>query len=123
MKHLKVCGFGVLRSAPGLPPAREQHLTKYGRPANSDPCELRATLVGALSDWMAIFQALHQPPPPDMEPDAHLDSLQQEEQVVGQEASDPLGGFGPGLTGGMMSTASWEDVSTYIEQNCGAERV
>jgi hypothetical protein len=70
---------------------------------------------------LPIFQALDQAAPPDIEPDVHnvLDSLKQEEQDTAQEATDPLGGFASSLMAGMMSTASWQNVSTYIEQNCG----
>jgi hypothetical protein len=100
----------------------EQYLAKYGKPAQSGLADF-GQLVGALSDWVPIFEALDQAAPPDIEPDVHniLDSLKQEEQDVGQEAGDPLGGFASSLMAGMMSTASWQNVSTYIEQNCGAE--
>lgn len=96
-----------------------QYLAKYGKPTNSGLADL-GQLIGALSDWVPIFQALDQAAPANIEPDVHniLNSLQQEEQDVGQEASNPLGGFASSLIAGMMSTASWENVSNYIEQNC-----
>jgi len=100
----------------------EQYLAKYGTPASSGLAEL-GQLVGALSDWVPIFQALDAAAPPDIEPDVHnvLDSLQQQEQDLGQEASDPLGGLASGMMAGLSATTSWQNVSTYIQQNCGAE--
>jgi hypothetical protein len=61
-----------------------------------------------------IFEALDQAAPPGIEPDVQniVDSLKQREQDVGQEAGDPLGGFASSLMAGMMSTASWQNVST-----------
>ena len=97
----------------------EQYLAKYGKPANSGLADL-GQLISALSDWVPIFEALDQAAPSDIEPDVHniLDSLKQQEQDLGQEASDPLGGFASGLMAGLMSTASWQNVGTYIERNC-----
>lgn len=98
----------------------QQYLAKYGTPSGSGLGDLEQ-LIGALSDWVPIFEALDQAAPPAIEPDVHnvVDSLQQEEQDTAQEASDPLGGFASGLMSGMMATASWQNVSTYIAQNCG----
>lgn len=98
----------------------KQYLAKYGTPANSGLGDL-GQLIGALSDWVPIFEALDQAAPPSIEPDVHniLDSLKQQEQDVGQEVGNPLGGFASSLMAGMMSTASWDNVSAYIEQNCG----
>jgi len=101
---------------------KKQYLAKYGKPANGGLAAF-GQLVGALSDWVPIFEALDQAAPPSIEPDVHniLDSLKQEEQDAGQEANDPLGALASGLMAGMMSTASWQNVSAYIEQHCGAE--
>jgi hypothetical protein len=100
----------------------KQYLAAYGTPAGNGLADL-GQLVGAISDWVPIFQALDAAAPPDIEPAVHniLNSLQQEEQDAGQEASDPLAGLASGLMAGLMSTASWEQVSTYIAQNCGTE--
>lgn len=124
---ISVCGCsGQAKTAAGFCQVyyqqEEQYLAKYGEPANSGLAEL-GQLIGALSDWVPIFEALDQAAPPDIEPDVHniLDSLQQEEQDAGQEASDPLGGLASGLMARMMSTASWENLGTYIEQNCGTD--
>jgi hypothetical protein len=99
-----------------------QYLTQYGKPANSGLADL-GQLIEAVSDWVPIFEALDQAAPPDIEPDVQniVDSLKQQEQDVGQEVSDPLGGFASSLMAGLMSTASWQNVSTYVEQNCGGE--
>lgn len=100
-----------------------QYLAAYGKPANSGLADF-IELVGALSDWVPIFEALDQAAPPDIEPDMHniVKSLQQqEEQEMSQNATDPLAGLASGLVAGMMSTASWDKVNTYIEQNCGTE--
>jgi hypothetical protein len=98
-----------------------QYLSKYGTPANNGLADL-GQLIGAVSDWVPIFQALDQAAPPDIEPSVHniVVSLQQQEQDAGQEASNPLGGFASALMAGLMSTSSWDNVSTYIDQNCGA---
>lgn len=119
------CSSGQAKTAAGFCQVyhqqEKQYLAKYGKPANSGLGDL-GQLIGALSDWVPIFEALHQAAPPSIEPDVHnvLDSLKQEEQDVGQEVGNPLGGFASSLMAGMMSTASWDNVSTYIEQNCGA---
>lgn len=99
----------------------EQYLAKYGRPSQTGLADL-GQLIGALSDWVPIFEALDRAAPPAIEPDVHniLDSLKQEERDVGQEATDPLGGLASGLMAGMMSNASWQNVSTYIARHCGA---
>ena len=121
------CSSGQPKTAAGFCQVyhqqEEQYLAKYGKPANSGLADL-GQLIGALSDWVPIFEALDQAAPPDIEPDVHniVDSLKQQEQDVGQEASDPLGGLASGLIAGLMSTASWQNVTTYIEQNCGAQK-
>jgi hypothetical protein len=120
------CASGQPKTAAGFCQVyrqqEDQYLAQYGKPANSGLADF-GQLIGALSDWVPIFEALDQAAPPDIEPDVSniVDSLKQQEQDVGQEASDPLGGFVSGLTAGLMSTSSWQNVSTYIEQNCGAE--
>jgi hypothetical protein len=120
------CSGGQPKTAAGFcqvyQQQKEQYLAKYGKPANSGLADF-GLLVGALSDWVPIFEALDQAAPSDIEPDVHniVDSLKQEEQDVGQEVSDPLGGLASGLTEGLMSTASWQNVSAYIEHNCGIE--
>jgi hypothetical protein len=97
----------------------DQYLAKYGTPSGTGLGDLEQ-LVGALSDWVPIFQALDQAAPPGIEPDVRnvLDSLQQQEQDVGQEAADPLGGLASGLMSGLMATSSWDDVNAYIQRNC-----
>jgi hypothetical protein len=98
-----------------------QYLKQYDQPTNNG---LRAlgNVIGAMSDWVPIFERLDQVAPPSIEPDVHnvLDSLKQEEQAAGQEFSDPLGGLAAGLEASMMSTASWDHLETYIEQHCTA---
>jgi hypothetical protein len=119
------CSSGQPKTAAGFCQVyhqqEDQYLAKYGKSANSGLADF-GQLIDAVSDWVPIFQALDQAAPPNIEPDVHnvLDSLQQEEQDVSQEASNPLGGFASGLIAGMMSTASWENVSNYIERNCAA---
>ena len=120
------CASGQPKTAAGFCQVyhqqEDQYLAQYGKPAGSGLADL-GQLIGALSDWVPIFEALDQAGPPDIEPDVGniVDSLKQEEQDTGQEASDPLGGFASALTAGLMSTSSWDNVSTYIQQNCGAE--
>jgi hypothetical protein len=101
---------------------KSQYLAKYGTASSAgDGLAALGQLVGAVSDWVPMFQALDAAAPPDIEPDVHniLDSLQQQEQDVGQEASDPLAGLASGLMSGLMATSSWNDLGTYITQNCG----
>ena len=120
------CGGEPPKTAAGFCKVYQQqkaeYLAKYGKPAGSGLADL-GQLIGALSDWVPMFEALDQAAPPGIEPDVSnvVDSLKQQEQDVGQEASDPLGGFASSLMAGLMSTASWEKVSAYIEQNCGTE--
>jgi hypothetical protein len=120
------CSSGQPKTAAGFCQVyrqqKHQYLASYGTPASGGLAEL-GQLVGAMSDWVPIFEALDQAAPPDIEPDVHniVDSLKQEEQDAGQEATNPLGGLASSLTAGLMSTASWEKVSIYIEQNCGPQ--
>ena len=75
-----------------------------------------------MSDWVPIFEKLDQAAPPSIEPDVQnvLDSLKQEEQAAEQEVSNPLAGLASGLDAAMMSSASWQNLNTFIAQNCGA---
>lgn len=118
------CSSGQPKTAAGFcrvyHQQEEQYLAAYGKPANSGLADF-IELVGALSDWVPIFEALDQAAPADIEPDVHniVSSLQQQQQELSQNATDPLAGLASGLVTGMMSTASWDKVSAYIEQNCG----
>jgi len=100
----------------------QQYLAQYNHPSSTNGLADLADLIGAVSDWVPIFEALDQAAPPSIEPDVQniLDSLKQEEQAAGQEATDPLGGLASGLEAAMMSSASWQNLSTFIEQNCGS---
>lgn len=100
----------------------EQYLAQYGHPSTTDGLADLAGLIGAVSDWVPIFGKLDQAAPPSIEPDVQnvLDSLKQEEQAAGQEVSNPLAGLASGLDAAMMSSASWQDLNTFIAQNCGA---
>ncbi len=53
-----------------------KRLLVINKPANSGLGDL-GQLIGALSDWVPIFEALDQAAPPGIEPDVHniLDSL------------------------------------------------
>lgn len=100
-----------------------QYLGKYSTPAGNTLADL-VQLVSAISDWVPIFDKLDQASPPSIEPDVKnvLDSLKQQEQAVGQEASDPLGGLASGLMAGLMSTASWNNVDSFISEHCNTQR-
>ena len=120
------CGSSQPKTAAGFCQVYEQqksqYLAKYGTPSSGgDGLAALGQLVGAVSDWVPMFQALDAAAPPDIEPDVHnvLDSLQQQEQAAGQEATDPLGGLASGLMSGLMATTSWDDLGSYITQNCG----
>jgi hypothetical protein len=67
-----------------------------------------------------MFEKLDAVAPPSIEPDVAniVDSLKQEQQAAAQEASNPLGAMSSGLITAMMSSASWDHVSQYIQQNC-----
>jgi hypothetical protein len=58
--------------------------------------------------------------PPSIEPDAKnvLDSLKQQEQAVGQKASNPLGWLAVALLVGLIPTASWNNLRSFVSQNC-----
>lgn len=100
----------------------EQYLAQYGHPSTTDGLADLAGLIGAVSDWVPIFEKLDQAAPPSIEPDVQnvLDSLKQEEQAAEQEVSNPLAGLASGLDAAMMSSASWQNLNTFIAQNCGA---
>ena len=101
---------------------KSQYTAKYGTPASGGLAAL-GQLIGAVSDWVPMFDALDQAAPPDIEPDVStiLDSLKQQEQDAGQEVSNPLAGFASGLMSGLMATSSWDNLGSYITQNCGPE--
>jgi hypothetical protein len=96
-----------------------EYLRQYGTPAGNGLGDL-VQMVGAISDWVPIFEKLDQAAPPSIEPDVKniLDSLKQQEQAAGQEASDPLGALSAGLLAGLMASASWENLSNFVSQHC-----
>jgi hypothetical protein len=98
-----------------------QYLARYDHSSPNEPLQDLGNVVGAMSDWVPIFQALDQVAPPAIEPDVQniVDALKQEEQAAGNEFSNPLGALASGLETGFMSTASWDNVSRYIQQHCG----
>jgi hypothetical protein len=100
----------------------QQYLAQYNRPSSSDGLADLVDLIGAVSDWVPIFEKLDQAAPQPIEPDVQniLDSLKQEEQATGQELTNPLAGLASGLEAAMMSSASWQNLNTFIEQNCGS---
>lgn len=102
---------------------KSQYLAKYGQPSSGGGLAALGQLVGAVSDWVPMFEAMDAAAPPDIEPDVHnvVDSLKQQEQAVAQEATDPLGGLASGLMSGLMATSSWNNLSQYITRNCGPE--
>lgn len=97
-----------------------QYLAQYDHSSPNQPLRDLANVIGAMSDWVPIFDRLDQASPPSIEPDVHniLDSLKQEQQAAGQEFSNPLGALASGLEASMMSSASWDHLDTYIEQHC-----
>lgn len=96
-----------------------EYLRQYGTPAGNGLGDL-VQMVGAISDWVPIFEKLDQAAPPSIEPDVKniLDSLKQQEQAAGQEASDPLGALSAGLLAGLMASASWQNLSNFVSQHC-----
>lgn len=101
---------------------KHQYLAKYGTPDSGGLAAL-GQLIGAVSDWVPMFEALDAAAPPAIEPDVStiLDSFKQQEQNAGQAVSNPLAGFASSLMSGLMATSSWNNLSTYIAQNCGPE--
>lgn len=102
---------------------KSQYLAKYGRPANGSGLAALTQLAGAVSDLVPMFEALDAAAPPGIEPDVHtiLDSFKQQQQNMGQDASNPLAGLASGLMSGLKATSSWENLSAYIAKNCGPE--
>jgi hypothetical protein len=98
----------------------QQYLARYDNSSSTEPLQDIANAIGAMSDWVPIFQALDQVAPASIEPDVQniVDSLKQEQQDAGNEFSNPLGALASGLETGLMSTASWENVDQYIQQHC-----
>jgi hypothetical protein len=97
-----------------------QYLARYNHPSSSEPLQDLASVIGAMSDWVPIFQALDQVAPPAIEPDVQniVDALKQEEQDAGNEFSNPFGALASSLEAGFMSTASWQNVTQYIQRHC-----
>ena len=63
-----------------------QYLAKYGQPASGGGLAALGQLVGAVSDWVPMFEAMDAAAPPDIEPDAHniVDSLKQQERAFAE---------------------------------------
>ena len=100
---------------------KRQYLTTYdSRNYSNDPLGGLLNAIGAMSDWVPMFEKLDAVAPPDIEPDVAtvVDSLKQEQQAAGQELSNPLSALGSGLTAALMSSASWDHLDQYIQQNC-----
>ena len=99
---------------------KQQYLSSYGNSPPNQPLRDLANLIGAMSDWVPIFEKLGQAAPPSIEPDVSniVDALKQEQQAAGQEFSNPLGALGQGLEAALMSTASWDHVDAYIQKYC-----
>jgi len=101
---------------------KAKYLATYGNPSSTNPL---ADLVGALSaigQWVPIFQALQQNSPPIIEPQVAniVSSLKQEQQDVGNEATNPFGALMGGIMTGIESSGSWQQVSEYAAQHCGS---
>lgn len=100
---------------------KRQYLTTYdSRNYSNDPLGGLLNAIGAMSDWVPMFEKLDAVAPPDIEPDVAtvVDSLKQEQQAAGQELSNPLSALGSGLTAALMSSASWDHLNQYVQQNC-----
>lgn len=100
----------------------QQYLAQYNHPSSSNGLTDLVDLIGAMSDWVPIFEKLDQAAPPSIEPDVHniLDALKQQEQAAGQEVTNPLAGLASGLDAALMSSASWQNLNTFIARNCGS---
>lgn len=100
---------------------KHQYLTTYDSHSyQNDPLGGLLNAIGAMSDWVPIFEKLDAVAPPSIEPDVGniVGSLKQEQQAAGQELSNPLAALGSSLTTALMSTASWNNVDQYIQQHC-----
>jgi hypothetical protein len=100
---------------------KHQYLATYAnRSYQNDPLGGLFNAIGAMSDWVPMFEKLDAVAPPSIEPDVAniADSLKQEQQDAGQELSNPLGALGSSLTTALMSSASWDHLNEYIQQHC-----
>ena len=99
---------------------KTQYLSAYGHPSGNGLEDL-VQVISAVGQWVPIFQALQNSSPPAIEPQVAniVDSLKQEEQEAGNEASDPLGAIFSGLMTSLESSGSWQQVSNYATANCG----
>lgn len=100
---------------------KHQYLATYAsRSYQNDPLGGLLNAIGAMSDWVPIFEKLDAVAPPSIEPDVAnvADSLKQEQQAAGQEFSNPLGALGSSLTAALMSSASWDHLDQYVRQQC-----
>jgi hypothetical protein len=100
---------------------KHQYLATYdSRDYRNDPLAGLLNAIGAMSDWVPMFEKLDAVAPSDIEPDVAtiVDSLKKEQDAAGQELSNPLGALGSGLTAALMSSASWNNLSQYIQKNC-----
>jgi len=101
---------------------KAQYLSTYGNPSTTDPLADLVEAVSAIGQWVPIFEALQQNSPPDIEPQVAniVDSLKQEQQEAGNMGSNVLGALVSGLMTSIESSGSWQQVSEYATEHCGA---
>lgn len=101
---------------------KAKYLSAYGHPSTTDPLADLVNAVSAMGQWVPIFQALQQNSPPDIEPQVAniVDSLKQEQQEAGNLGSNVLGALVSSLMTSIESSGSWQQVSEYATEHCGA---
>jgi cell wall assembly regulator SMI1 len=94
-----------------------QEKAKYIHATNSD--NIGAGL-GAVLSIPELFDELDKVAPDEIEPDvANIrDSLKRARDAAGSSADNPLAGLGSSLVAGLASAQSWQNVSSFVDQNC-----
>jgi hypothetical protein len=94
--------------------------------SQSDPLgamfEGMGSMLSAQGDLVTMFSMLDQVAPPQIEPDvANVeDSLKQEETDTDSMGTNLLGSLAGGLITSMQSAGSYQNVNTYIKDNCNS---
>ena len=101
---------------------KAKYLSTYGHPSTTNALADLVNAVSAMGQWVPIFEALQQNSPPDIEPQVAniVDSLKQEQQDASNMGSNVLGSLAASLMTSMESSGSWQQVSEYATEHCGA---
>jgi hypothetical protein len=100
-------------------PIRESYV-EAGEEVETDPLGAIVTLLGSPGDLTVIFDSMSKHAPDEIQADteAARDALEEEQESLGEEFSDPLGAIGAGVIAGLTSPGSFSRVDAYLNEHC-----